>query len=104
MEITQIKSIVVSAVKVRGLHHYGLSFLGLAIPIWPSLRYIEIQRDDTMVCQRDVLEELRIWMPWKDLTVCFSFEEGRAVWTFDCQDRQLTISGQPLKQRPMRGV
>jgi hypothetical protein len=103
MEDTQIKSIVFSAYKMQhGLHNYDLGFLRRVIPMWPSLRYIEMQRDVIWVCQEDVLEILRRRMPKKDLIVCISLEEGRAVWTFDCRDRQLTISGQPLRQQGLR--
>lgn len=98
MEMAQIKSIVISAVRQRGpLHGYDLSSLELAIPLWPSLRYIEIQRDHTEFCEREALELLRRRMPWKELTVCIKLEEGISTWTFDCRDRQLTTSGQPYR-------
>lgn len=102
MEMAQIESIVVSAVKQRRpLHYFDLSFLGLAIPLWPSLRYIEIQRDHTEFCEREALEFLRRRMPWKELTVCIKLEEGKSTWTFDCRDRQLTTSGQPYRMMSM---
>lgn len=98
MDMAQIKSIVVSAIRQRcPLSGYDLLFLGHAIPLWPSLRYIEIQRDHTEFCEREALELLRRRMPWKELTVCIKLEEGKSTWTFDCRDRQLTTSGQPYR-------
>ena len=124
IKMTQIKEIVLPASQERE-HDHSLEYMGSVIAMWPSLRYIEIQRDFTRAGQEEALEFLRkdiswrqnilrlglvknlptsydrlasaLYYPWqqKDFEVHIKCKEGKAVWTYSGKDDRLISSWEP---------
>jgi hypothetical protein len=122
IEMAQIKEIVVAASQ-NWERDYGLGILGRVFTEWHSLRYIEQHRNFTRAGQEEVLDNLEkdlarmqanlILEPvelsrsiltlsdflyplgQRNFEVCIKCKEGKAVWTYHCEDGRFISSWEP---------
>jgi hypothetical protein len=122
IKIAQIKEIVVAASQ-NWERVYGLPILGCVFSRWRSLRYFEIHRNFTWGGQEDAwdnlekdlarmqanlllepvelsrsiltLSDFRYAPGEKNFQVCIKCKEGKAVWTYHCEDDRFTSSWEP---------